>query len=112
MQYDDIADQLAGIADGTIEPDPATRAFIDSDLRAQAELARYRRILRTLESMRDVKHQPPAGLLTETLAGVHTTRQDPNTRAIVFASAVGGAALVAASATALLLARSRKHSRA
>ena len=46
MRYEDVAELLPGIVDGSIEVDAATMAFIESDLRCQAELARYRRLLR------------------------------------------------------------------
>ena len=48
MRYDDVADLIPGLVDGTVVLDERTRAFIDSDLRCQAELARYRRLLRGL----------------------------------------------------------------
>ena len=50
MRYEDVADLIPGLVDGTAEVDDRTRAFIDSDLRCQAELARYRRLLRGLSA--------------------------------------------------------------
>ena len=52
MRYEDVADLIPGLADGTVEVDDRTREFIDSDLRCQAELARYRRLLRGLGALR------------------------------------------------------------
>ena len=40
MRYEDVADLIPGLVDGTVEVDERTQAFIESDLRCQAELAR------------------------------------------------------------------------
>ena len=47
--------------------DDRTRAFIDSDLRCQAELARYRRLLRGLGALRTTYLEPAPGGLAQTL---------------------------------------------
>ena len=49
VRFEDVADLLPGLVDGTIRVDERTQEFIESDLRCQAELARYRKLLRTLE---------------------------------------------------------------
>ena len=67
MRYDDVADLIPGLVDGTVVLDDRTRAFIDSDLRCQAELARYRRLLRGLGALRTTYLEPAPGGLAQTL---------------------------------------------
>ena len=60
MRFEDVADLLPGLVDGTVPVDERTQAFIESDLRCQAELARYRKLLRTLEQLRTRYFEPVA----------------------------------------------------
>lgn len=112
MRYDDVAELLPGIVDGTIEIDERTRAFIESDLRCQAELARYRRLLRALEQLRSRYSEPAPGLLAATLAALaeegerRAIRSLLSGRRLAYAgAAIGGVAVAGAAATAVLLAR-------
>jgi len=70
MRFEDVADLLPGLVDGTVRVDEATQAFIESDLRCQAELARYRKLLRTLEQLRTRYLEPSPGLLAATLTAL------------------------------------------
>lgn len=117
MRYEDVADMLPGLVDGSVSVDDRTRSFIEADLRCQAELARYRRLLRTLEHLRTRYLEPSPGLLAATLAAIAEESERRVVRSIVtgrrlaFAGAVGGAAVAAgAAATAVLVARSRRRS--
>jgi hypothetical protein len=109
MRFDDVADLMPGLVDGTDDLDPEVLSFIESDLRSQAELARYRRLVRTLRSLRTVPAEPPPGLLSETLAALgsaeHPVRRITRRR-VAFVGALGGVAAGAA-ATAVLVARRR-----
>ena len=67
MRYEDVADLLPGLVDGTVEVDQGTRSFIESDLRCQAELARYRRLIRSLGALRTAYLEPAPGSLAQTL---------------------------------------------
>ena len=115
MQYDQIAEKLSGVADGSVTLTPEEQGFVNSDLRAQASLAQYRKMLRGLAQLRDQVFEPPAGLLTNTLsviseASVQTRRVSKKT--VAYAGAIGGAALAlsgAAVTAAVLVARSRKR---
>jgi len=109
VRYDDVADLLPQLADGSDGVEPAVLDFVESDLRSQAELARYRRLIRSLQLLRSRTVAPAPGLLAETLAGL----DPPDRRArvltgkrIAYAGAVGGVAAGAA-ATAVVLVRRR-----
>lgn len=118
MRFDDVADLLPGVVDGSVELDERTAEFIATDLRCQAELARYRRLLRSLASLRARFVEPPPGLLAETLAAIEADVErrrvrdlmGSKTRHVAIAGAIGGAAVAAAgAATVVLLARSRRR---
>ncbi len=114
MRYEDVAELLPGVADGSITPDERTQAFIGSDLRCQADLARYRRLLRHLRLLRDRGLEPAPGLLVETLSALEDEPERRPDRGIVagrakqvaIAGAIGGAAVAA---TAVIFARSRRR---
>ena len=116
MRYEDVADLLPGIVDGTVVPDERTRAFIESDLRCQAELARYRRLVRSLGALRVQYLEPAPGLLAATLNSLaeegerRVARSVLTGRRLAYAGAALGATAVAgAAATALVMARSRRR---
>lgn len=113
MRYEDVAELLPGIVDGSVEVDGATMAFIESDLRCQAELARYRRLLRGLGALRHRYLEPPPGALAATLshlaeAGERRARHSLLTGRRVAYAGIGGAAAVAAgAAVAVVVVRRR-----
>jgi anti-sigma factor RsiW len=115
VRYEDVADLLPGIVDGTVHPDERTRRFIDSDLRCQAELARYRRLVRTLGALRMQYLEPAPGLLAATLNSLaeegerRVARSVLTGRRLAYAGAALGATAVAGAATALVVARSRRR---
>jgi hypothetical protein len=114
MRYEEVARVLPGLADGDIAPEPEIQHYIDHSLRAQAELARYRRMLRSLAALRDEQLVPTVGLLDDILdaldhPGLRTTRSRTGRRLAV-AGAIGGAAVaVGGTVAAVLVARSRKR---
>jgi len=110
MRFEDVADLLPGIVDGTVTVDDATLAFIESDLRCQAELARYRKLLRTRY------FEPSPGLLAATLTALaeegerRVVHSMITGRRLAYAGAALGTAVAAgAAATAVVLARSRRR---
>lgn len=117
MRFEDVADLLPGVVDGTVELDERTRAFIESDLRCQAELARYRRLLRSLGALRVRYLEPSPGLLAATLSSFAEEGERriahsvlTGRRLVVAGAALGGAAVAAgAAATAVMVARSRRR---
>lgn len=69
MRCDDVADLLPEAMDGT----PLTaraRRHVESCLRCQVEVARYRRLRRGLRSLRTELLDPSPGLVADVLAGV------------------------------------------
>jgi hypothetical protein len=109
VRYDDVADLLPQLVDGPEGVDPEVLAFVESDLRSQAELARYRRLIRSLQLLRNRPVEPAPGLLAQTLAALETADRRVRfitKRRIAYAGAVGGVAAGAA-ATAVVLVRRR-----
>jgi anti-sigma factor RsiW len=95
---------------------PEVQAHVETCLRCQAELARYRRLLRALQLLRTRYLEPAPGLLAQTLASLEEAGEQQAVRSIVtgrrlaYAGAIGGAAVAAgAAATAVLVARSRRR---
>lgn len=114
MRYEDVADLIPGLVDGTVVVDERTLAFIESDLRCQAELARYRRLLRSLGALRTMYLEPAPGGLAQTLNALAAEGERKvarsylrGRRSLVAGAAIGGAAV--ATAAALVAARSRRR---
>lgn len=115
MQCDDVALALPEMLDGG-PVDLTIQTHIESCLRCQAELARYRRMLRALQLLRTRYLEPSPGLLAQTLAVLeeegerHAIRSLLSGRRLAYAGAIGGAAVAAgATAAALLISRSRRR---
>jgi anti-sigma factor RsiW len=92
------------------------QGHVETCLRCQAELARYRRLLRALQLLRTRYLEPAPGLLAQTLASLEEAGEQRAVRSIVtgrrlaYAGAIGGAAVAAgAAATVVLVARSRRR---
>ncbi len=67
-----MADLLPAIAAGEVQPARWAKAHIESCLRCQAEIARYRRLLRTLRELRDDPQRPAPGTLAAILGAVES----------------------------------------
>ena len=115
MRCDEITPLLPGLVDG----DPVSfevQRHIDSCLRCQAELARYRRLLRTLALLRTRYAEPAPGLLGDTLVAITDAAEQGarrtllSGRTLAYAGAIGGSALAAGATAAVLIARSRRRS--
>ena len=77
MRCDDVADLLPAAVDGNDPVDLPVQRHIESCLRCQAELARYRRMLRGLQLLRTRYLEPSPGLLAATLAALDGGRRAP-----------------------------------
>jgi hypothetical protein len=117
VRCEDVALLLPEAVDANQAVDLPVQRHIETCLRCQAELARYRRMLRGLQLLRTQFLEPAPGLLTSTLAALeeaserHAIRSALTGRRLAYASAIGGA-LAAASATAVavLVHRARRRS--
>ena len=116
MRCDEVAAVLPSLVDGTVPPNIAVEHHVESCLRCQAELARYRRLLRALQQLRTRYIEPTPGLLGETLAVLEEAAERRAVRSILsgrrlaYAGAIGGTAVATAATAALLIARSRRRS--
>jgi hypothetical protein len=114
MRCEDVTPLLPGLVDGEAMT-PDVEHHVETCLRCQAELARYRRLLRTLAVLRTRYAEPTPGLLGDTLAAItdaaeHGARRTLlSGRRLAYAGAIGGGALAATATAALLIARSRKR---
>ena len=116
MRCDDVALALPELLDGG-PVDRPVQTHIESCLRCQAELARYRRMLRALQLLRTRYLEPSPSLLAQTLAVLEeegerrAVRSLLSGRRLAYAGAIGGAAVAAgATAAAVLISRSRRRS--
>jgi len=116
VRYEDVADLIPGLVDGTVSIDDRTRVFIESDLRCQAELARYRKLLRGLGTLRTTYLEPAPGGLAQTLNALAAEGERKVARSIltgrrmlVAGAALGGAAVATAATAAVVAARSRRR---
>jgi anti-sigma factor RsiW len=109
VQCDHIRDRLAGAVDEVSAHDPAAARHVGSCLRCQAELAHYRRLLRTLRSLRDEPVPVPADLHAIVMARLDAGgRTQPWARRVAYAGALAATAAGAAGAIALVASRNRR----
>ncbi|HAS11761.1 hypothetical protein NHL50_00920 [Acidimicrobiia bacterium EGI L10123] len=110
----DLAEDLGGVADGTHQLSRTERRHVEGCLRCQADLVQYRRLLRTLRTLRTDVLEPAPGLLADILASLEHAGERHAIRGVLHgrrAAYVGGlaAATAAGAAGALVLAaRSRR----
>jgi hypothetical protein len=116
MRCEEVARLLPEAVDAETSVHPAVHGHIESCLRCQAELARYRRMLRALQALRLRYLEPDPGLLAQTLLALseegeqRALRSLLSSRRLAYAGAIGGAAVAAGATTvAVLLARSRRR---
>jgi len=109
MQCDDVAPLLAGVVDGSTVLDVRSSGHVSSCLRCQAELARYRRLLRGLRQLRDEPVAMPADLLASVYARLDESNAGaPWARRVAYAGALAATAAGAAGAIVLVASRSRR----
>jgi anti-sigma factor RsiW len=114
MQCEQIADVLPQIVDGTTTADRAVLRHVDACLRCQAELVQYRKLLKTLRTLRTEVLEPAPGTLTGIFARLEEAGERRAVRSLLTgrrAAYVGGiaaAATAAGAAGALVLAHRAK----
>jgi anti-sigma factor RsiW len=117
MQCDDVARLLPEAVEGGAAVELSVQRHIETCLRCQAEVARYRKMLRGLQLLRTRYLEPAPGMLAQTLAALevagerHAMRSVLSGRRLAYAGAIGGAAVAAgAAATAVIVHRARRRS--
>jgi hypothetical protein len=114
MRCEDVADDLAATADGSVLLGRSQRRHVETCLRCQAELVQYRKVLRAMRAMRTEVLEPAPGLLSDVLANLEEAGERRAIRSMINghrAAYVGGiaAATAAGAAGAILFAnRARK----
>jgi hypothetical protein len=114
MQCDDIGEVLAATADGTVSLDAAARQHVEQCLRCQAEVVQYRKLLRTLRTLRTEVLEPAPGLLAEILANVeaagerHAVRSLLSGRRAAYLGGLAAATAAGAGAAIVFTTRSRR----
>jgi len=111
MRCEDLADDLAAAADGSVLLGRQERRHVEQCLRCQAELVQYRRVLRTMRSMRTEVLEPAPGLLADVLANLEEAGERRAVRSMIQgrkAAYLGGlAAATAAGAAGAIVFASR-----
>src|SRR6201987_1757770 len=100
MQCEDVSAALPEIVDGAATADLALRRHVDTCLRCQAELAQYRKLLRTLYQLRTEVLEPAPGLLADILAKVEEVGEKRALKSLLTKRRVAYAGAIAATAAA------------
>jgi len=115
VRCDQVARQLPGVVDGTAELDDGARRHVESCLRCQAEVVRYRKLLRALRMLRTEVLEPSPGLLGEILAGLseagerHMLRSALTGRRVAYVGGLAVATAAGAAGAIALATLSRRH---
>jgi anti-sigma factor RsiW len=117
VRCDDVALLLPEAVDGDAPVALPVQRHVESCLRCQAEVARYRRMLRGLQLLRTHYLEPAPGVLSQTLAAIGEASEQRAIRSLLsgrrmaYVAGVGGAlaAATATTAAAVLLARAKRR---
>ena len=114
MRCDDVVDLLPQAAEGSLLLERSAREHVERCLRCQAELVQYRRLLKTLRTLRTEVLEPAPGLLTDILAELeeagerHAIRSLLSGRRAAYLGGIAAATGAAAAGAIVLASRSRK----
>ena len=107
MRCEELAEMVSGSIDGAEIDDWRGRRHVETCLRCQAELARYRKLVRTLRALRTEVFDPGPGFVADILASLedagerHLLRSLLSGHRVVY---VGGLVATAGAAGALVIA--------
>jgi hypothetical protein len=112
QDHDRLSALLSDVADGSAELDASLAHRLEHDLRFQAELAQYRKLLRALRSLRSDRVDPGMELLADVLAAIDEQAERHGLLSVITprrAAYLGGiaAATAAGVGTAFVLVRRR-----
>ena len=114
MRCDELSADLASVADGGGRLDRAERRHVERCLQCQAELARYRKLLRVMRTLRQDTLTPAPGLIGDVLAAIEAAGERQAVRSVLSGrrgAYLGGIAVATAAGAAgviVLAARSRR----
>lgn len=108
MQCDDVVVLIPELVDGAEVHNLAVERHIESCLRCQAELARYRRMLRGLRALRTFRLDPPPGSIERTLAALDDELERAGVRLILSGRRLAYAGAIGGTVAAVLVARTRR----
>lgn len=114
MQCDELAELLAGAADGATPLEEAAEAHVRQCLRCQAELVQYRRLASALRSLRSELVDPGPGLLADVIAALEAANDQHALRALLtgrraaYLGGIAAATAATAAGAAVLAARARR----
>jgi len=116
VRCEEVALVLPATVDGDAPVALTVQRHVESCLRCQAELARYRRMLRSLQLLRTQYLEPAPGVLSQTLAAIGEASEQRAIRSVLsgkrlaYVGAIGGAVAAAGATTAaVLVARARRR---
>ena len=117
MRCEEVAELLPAISEGEVAVDDRRVArHVESCLRCQAELVKYRKLLNALHQLRTQVLEPAPGLLTDILATIEAAGERRAIRSMLqgrYVAYAGGvvAATAAAGVGAVLLAHRARERR-
>jgi hypothetical protein len=115
---EEVVDELAGAADGSVRLARQQRRHVEHCLRCQADLVQHRKLLRGLRSLRADVIEPAPGLLADILAGLegapvlqrHAVRSFLSSRRVAYMGGLA-AATAAGAVSAIVFTTSRRRAR-
>ena len=114
MQCEDLSGALAATASGDGGLTRAERRHVERCLRCQAEVVQYRKLLRTMRTLRTDVLEPAPGLLADILATIeeagerHAVRSVLNGRRIAYLGGLAAATAAGAAGAIVFASRTRR----
>ena len=111
MQCEELAQLLAAAGGETKMLDPDSMGHLEGCLRCQAELAKYRKLLKALQQLRTEVLTPAPGLVTDVLLRIEQRGERKAVKSILqgkkaaYVTGIAAASLAAGGAAALVYSR-------
>lgn len=109
MRCEEVSELLPGLVDGSARADRRAARHVDSCLRCQAELVQYRKLLRTLHTLRTEVLEPAPGVLTDIFTRLEAAGEQSAVRSmlrgrrVAYVGALAAATAAAGAAGAIVL---------
>jgi hypothetical protein len=103
MRCEELSDDLAAAADGSVLLGRTERRHVERCLKCQAEMVQYRKVLRAMRAMRTEVLEPAPGLLSDILANLEEAGERRAIRSMIQgrkAAYIGGLAAATAAGAA------------